>query len=392
MTHWIFNEEHELFRESVRKFVEKEMKPNIDQWEKAGEIPRSLYRKAGELGYLGIRFPTEYGGSGLDAITEAVLVEELTRSGGAGAAASLPATFSIAMSKIWLFGSEEQKQKYLPQGISGEKIFALGVTEPHAGSDVANIRAKATKEGDYYILNGSKTFITNGVNADYVIVAAKTREEPLHQNISLFIVDTSEKGFSVGKKLKKLGIHSSDTAELYLEQVKVPKENLIGYENAGFYYIMKDFQYERIQMALTSVVLAEMALEEAMKYSKERIQFGQPLANFQVLRHKMVDMAVDIEKARYITYRTLYLYNQGKDVVTHATMAKAYAAEMVRRVTDQALQIHGGNGYMMEFPVQRYWRDSRLQSIGGGTTEIMNEILSKQLNIVVERKNKLATF
>lgn len=386
MAHWIFNKEHEHFRDSVKKFVEKEIKPNIEKWEEAGEIPRSLYKRAGELGYLGIRYPVEYGGSGLDAIMEAVLIEELARSGAGGIGASLNATSTIAMSKILLFGSEEQKEKFLPQGISGEKIFALGITEPNAGSDIANIRTTAKRNGDYYILNGSKTFITNGVNADYVIVAAKTKDEPKHKNISLFIVDTSSDGYAVGKNLKKLGWRSSDTGEIYFDQVKVPAENLIGNENEGFFYIMKDFQYERIQMALSSVVLAEIALEAAMKYSKERNQFGQPLSKFQVLRHKMVDMAVDIEKARYITYRALYLYNLGKDVTTEATMAKAFAAEMVRRVTDQALQIHGGNGYMMEFPIQRYWRDARLQSIGGGTTQIMNEILTKQLNIVVKKQ------
>jgi len=391
MTHWIFNDEHEQFRQSVKKFVEKEMKPYTEQWEKEGIVPRSLFKKAGEMGYLGISFPEEYGGSGLDAIMECVLIEELTRSGATGAAASLTATFSIAMSKIWLFGNEEQKRKYLPQGISGEKIFALAITEPHAGSDVANIQTKATREGDHYILNGSKTFITNGTIADYVIVAAKTREEPRHQNISLFIVDTSSEGFSTGKKLNKLGIHSSDTGELYFDNVKIPKENMLGEEHSGFYYIMQDFQYERIQLALTSVVLAEMALKEAIKYSKERIQFGRPLSKFQVLRHKMVDMAVDIEKARYITYRALHLYNQGEDATLQATMAKAYAAEMVRRVTDQALQIHGGNGYMMEFPIQRYWRDSRLQPIGGGTTQIMNEILTKMLDITVEKSKITST-
>lgn len=386
MAHWIFSKEHEHFRDSVKKFVEKEIKPNIEKWEEAGEIPRSLYKRAGELGYLGIRYPVEYGGSGLDAIMEAVLIEELARSGAGGIGASLNATSTIAMSKILLFGSEEQKEKFLPQGISGEKIFALGITEPNAGSDIANIRTTAKRNGDYYILNGSKTFITNGVNADYVIVAAKTKDEPKHKNISLFIVDTSSDGYAVGKNLKKLGWRSSDTGEIYFDQVKVPAKNLIGNENEGFFYIMKDFQYERIQMALSSVVLAEIALEAAMQYSKERNQFGQPLSKFQVLRHKMVDMAVDIEKARYITYRALYLYNLGKDVTTEATMAKAFAAEMVRRVTDQALQIHGGNGYMMEFPIQRYWRDARLQSIGGGTTQIMNEILTKQLNIVVKKQ------
>lgn len=385
MTHWIFNEEHKLFRSTVRKFIEKEITPNIEKWEKDGETPRSLFKKMGDMGYLGIKFPTEYGGLGLDSIMQAVFSEEITRSGAAGVGASIEASSGIAMTKLWLFASHELKEKYLAPGIKGDKIAALAITEPSGGSDVAGMKTTAKKDGDHYILNGSKTFITNGINADYVIVAAQTRDKPKHANISLFVVDTNLEGYSVGKKLKKLGWRSSDTGELFFDNVKIPKENLIGNENEGFRYIMEDFQLERIMLALTSVTTAEIALEAAIKYSKERTQFNQPIVNFQVLRHKMVDMAVDIEKAKNITYRALYLYEQGKDVVTQATMAKAYATEMVNRVTDEVVQIHGGNGYMMEYPVQRYWRDARIQSIGGGTTQIMNEILVKQLGIILPK-------
>lgn len=381
MGHWIFNEDHDLFRQSVRKFVENEITPNVEEWERNGELPRSLHRRMGEMGYLGVKFPEEYGGSGLDAVTEAVLNEEITKCGSGGVGVSLLSSPGIALTKIWLFGNEEQKEKYLTAGIKGEQIAALAVTESNGGSDVAGMKTTAKKEGDYYILNGSKTFITNGVNADFVIVAAKTAVAPKHRNISLFIVETNSEGYEVGKNLKKLGWRASDTAELYFDQVKVPKENLLGNENEGFRHIMQDFQYERIFMAVSSVALAELTLEDTIRYSKERIQFNQPLANFQVLRHKMVDMAVDIAKAKNITYRALHLYDQKEDVVTHATMAKAYATEMVQRVTDTAVQIYGGNGYMMEFPVQRYWRDARIQSIGGGTTQIMNEILTKRLGI-----------
>ncbi|OLO37869.1 acyl-CoA dehydrogenase [Alkalihalophilus pseudofirmus] len=382
MSHWIFNEEHEMFRKSVKKFIEKEITPNVEQWEKDGEVPRSLYQRMGELGYLGIKFPEEYGGGGLDLITEAVLIEELAKCGAGGVGAALGSHTGIAMTNIWKFGNDEQKRKYLVPGIKGELISALAITEPSGGSDVSAIRTTAKKEGDYYILNGSKTFITSGVNADYVVVAAKTREEPAHHNVSLFIVETNWKGYSVGKKLKKLGWRSSDTGEIFFDNVKVPKENLVGNEHEGFRNIMKNFQFERISMALGCIGLGELALEDTIKYSKERIQFKKPLSEFQVLRHKMVDMAVDLEKARNITYRAIYLYNKGEDIVTEATMAKAYAAEMIRRVTDQAVQIHGGNGYMMEYPVQRYWRDARIQSIGGGTTQIMNEILTKRLGIL----------
>ncbi|WP_404332720.1 acyl-CoA dehydrogenase family protein [Mesobacillus maritimus] len=382
MSHWIFTEEHEMFRKAVRSFLEKEVIPFIESWENNGETPRSLYRRMGELGYLGIKFPEEYGGSGLDVIMEAVFTEELARCGAGGVGAAIGAHTTIAMTNIWRYGTHEQKLKYLVPGIKGEAISALGVTEPNGGSDVSGIKTNAKKDGNYYILNGSKTFITNGVNADYVIVAAKTRKEPIHRNISLFIVETNSEGYSVGKKLKKLGWRSSDTGEIFFDNVRVPKENLIGKENEGFLYIMNNFQYERMTLAVGCIAAAEKALELATKYSKERIQFKKPLSEFQVLRHKMVDMAVDIEKARNITYRALYLYNKGENCITEATMAKAYASEMLNRVTDQALQIHGGNGYMMEYPIQRIWRDARIQTIGGGTTQIMNEILTKQLGIL----------
>jgi acyl-CoA dehydrogenase len=384
MTHWMFQEEHEMFRKTVKKFVEKEITPHVEKWEENGEAPRELFERLGELGYLGIKYPKEYGGLGLDFLMESVFMEELTKCGSGGIGAAIGAHIGIATTPVWRFGTHEQKKKYLAPAIQGKMIAALGITEANAGSDVASIQTKAEKQGDYYILNGSKTFITNGVNADYVVVAAKTSDGPRHRNISLFIVETGWDGFSVGKKLDKLGWRSSDTGELYFENMKIPKENLLGKENEGFKYIMQNFQWERLTLALSSVALAEKALEDSIRYSKERIQFGKPIRQFQVLRHKMVDMAVDIEKARHMTYRAIYLYNKGKDVTTEAAIAKAYAGEMVSRVCDQAVQIHGGNGYMMEFPVQRYWRDARIQSIGGGTTQIMREILAKRLGITQE--------
>ncbi|MGM7680823.1 acyl-CoA dehydrogenase family protein [Cytobacillus sp. Hm23] len=382
MTHWIFTEEHKLFRRTVRKFVEKEVMPYVNEWEKEGGIPRSLFKRIGDLGYLGIKVPKKYGGLGLDYITEAVFLEELTKCGSGGVGAAIGGSIGIAMTPILNFGNDYQKTKYVQPTIAGDMVGALGITEPNAGSDVSSLRTTATKKDGYYELNGSKTFITNGVNADYVVVAAKTRNEPLHKNISLFIVETGWDGFEVGKPLQKLGWRSSDTGELFFENVAIPEENLIGNENDGFYYIMKNFQWERIILSLACVAQAEMALEASMKYSSERIQFNQPISAFQVIQHKMVDMAVDIEKAKHMTYRALYLFNEGKDITTEATFAKVYAGEMVNRVCDEALQIFGGAGYMMEYDVQRYWRDARVQSIGGGTTQIMNEILSKQLKIV----------
>ncbi|QQK78696.1 acyl-CoA dehydrogenase family protein [Salicibibacter cibi] len=382
MRHWIFTDEHELFRKTVRKFVANEMTPNVEQWEEDGEVPRSLFHRFGELGYLGIKFPEAYGGGDMDLVTAAVLTEEMARAGAGGVGASIGAHTNIALPVIANFGSHEQKEKYLAPGIKGEKIAALGISEPEAGSDVASMKTTATREGDYYVLNGSKTFITNGVNSDFAVIAAKTKEEPQHKNISFFIVEKGTEGFTTGKKLKKLGWRSSDTGELFFDHVNVPAENLIGEENKGFRYIMTNFQWERLVMALGCIGLADITLEAAVKYSKERTQFGRPIGKFQVLSHKMADMAVEIEKTKHLTYRALYLYENGEDALKETTMAKKYASEMINRVTDQAVQIHGGAGYMMEYPVQRYWRDGRIQSIGGGTTQVMNEILVKRLGII----------
>ncbi|MDF2681807.1 MAG: acyl-CoA dehydrogenase domain protein [Brevibacillus sp.] len=382
MSHWIFNDEHEMLRKAVRNFVKKEITPFVDQWEAAEEFPRELFARMGELGYLGIKFPEAYGGGGADFIADAVMLEELAKCGSIGVAAGIFAQTAIALTPIWRFGTDEQKRRYLSPGIRGEKIAALGITEADAGSDVASLRTTARREGDHYVLNGSKMFITNGVRADYVVIAAKTDPAASHRGISLFIVETSTPGYSVGKKIKKLGWRSSDTAELILDNVRVPARNLLGEENKGFYAIMQNFQWERITLAILSVGLADLALEQATQYARERTQFGQSLLQFQVTRHKLVDMAVSIESARSLTYHALYLYANGEDALTETTMAKALAGEMVNEVTDAALQIHGGNGYMMEYPVQRYWRDARLSAIGGGTTEVMNEILVKRIGLV----------
>lgn len=382
MSHWIFTEEHEMFRKTVRKFVEKKVTPYAEEWEAEGMIPKQLFEQMGELGYLGIKFPTDYGGGGLDHIMDAVLQEELIKCGAAGVAATIGAHTSISLPQISRFGNDDQKKRYLTPGIMGEKIGALAITESNTGSDVSAVQTNAEKQGDDYILNGSKMFITNGIRADFVVVLAQTDSSKGHKGFSLFVVDTNSEGFMVSNKLSKLGWRSSDTAELIFDHVKVPKENLLGEENKAFYYIMQNFQWERIVMAVQSVAIANLALDASIQYSKERIQFGEPLSHFQVLRHKMADMAVEIEKAKNITYRALYLYSNGEEATTEATIAKAFAGEMVRRVTDSAIQIHGGAGYMMEFPVQRYWRDARIMSIGGGTTQIMNEILIKRFGII----------
>ncbi|MFO7264370.1 MAG: acyl-CoA dehydrogenase [Bacillaceae bacterium G1] len=380
MTHWLFTEEHHRFRERVRQFVAEEVMPYVDEWEQKGETPREFFRRCGECGFLGLKFPAEYGGSDQGYIAEAIFIEELSRCGSGGVAAAIGAHANIAMTPVWKYGNDQQKRKYLAPAIRGEMIAALGITEPNAGSDVAGITTTARRVGDEYILNGSKIFITNGVHADYVCVAAKTDSSRGHRGVSLFIVESRWPGFKVGKSLKKLGWRASDTAELIFEDVRVPAENLLGEENRGFYYIMSNFQWERIWLALSSIAQAERALADARAWLRQRKAEGS--SNLCAQRQLLADMAMDVEKARQLTYAALYRYASGKDAVVETTMAKAYAGEMVRRVTDGALQIFAENGWTDDAPAQRYWRDARIQAIGGGTTQIMYEILVKRLGIV----------
>jgi len=375
MAHWLFQEEHEMLRRSVRAWVEKEITPHVEEWEEKGEFPRELFTRAGELGFLGLTYPEEYGGSGEDFLAGAVFTEELARCGSGGVAAGLGASVGIAAPQIYRFGSEELKKRFLASTISGEKIGALGITEPDTGSDVGSLRTTARDAGDHYVVNGSKTFITNGIRADYVVTAVKTDPAAGHKGISLLVIEKGTPGFSTARKLDKLGWNASDTGELVFEDCRVSKENLVGRENDGFYYLMGNFIWERLVMALGGVVGAQLCLEEAIRYARERIQFGRPLARFQAIRHKLAEMASLVETARCLTYHALSLYVAGGDALTAVTMAKIYACEAANRVADEALQIHGGYGYMMEYPVQRFWRDARIGTIGGGTTEIMKQII-----------------
>lgn len=379
MAHWLFKEEHELLRKSVRSWVEKEVKPHVEEWEEKGEFPRELYNRAGELGFLGLTYPEEYGGSGEDYLAGAVFFEELSCCGSSGLAAGLGASVAIAGPQIYKFGSEELKKRFLVPTITGEKIGALGISEANAGSDVASIKTTALDKGDHYVVNGSKMFITNGVRADYVVTAVKTNPAAGSRGISLLVIEKGTPGFGTAKKLDKLGWKSSDTGELFFEECWVPKENIVGTENMGFYYIMQNFAWERLVMALGAVAAAQRTLEETIQYAKQRVQFERPLAKFQVIRHKIADMATMIETARSQTYQALWLYMTGEDAITAVAMAKINACEMANRVCDESLQIHGGYGYMMEYPVQRYWRDARLGTIGGGTTEIMKQIIAERV-------------
>ena len=376
-----FTEEHGDLRESIRRYVETELRPHATEWEEARWFPNDVFTRMAELGFLGLKYPEEYGGQGGDYLHDAVLTEELTRCGSGGVAAGIGAHIGIATPPVWKFGTEEQKQRFLAPAIRAEKIAALGITEPGAGSDVAGIRTFAKRVDGGYVVNGSKTFITNGVRADFVVTAVKTTQEGGHQGLSFLILEKGMEGFSVAGKLDKMGWHASDTGELAFDDVFVPEENLLGEENKGFYLIMANFQWERLLMALGAVGSMERSIERTIEYAKERTAFGRPISGFQVTRHKIAEMALKLETARALTYEALRLFHEGHDAIKEVTMAKLLSQRSAFEVADEAVQIHGGAGYMREYEVERIARDTRLGPIGGGTDEIMKEILGRQMGL-----------
>jgi acyl-CoA dehydrogenase len=377
-----FSEEHEELRETVSRFVAKEIAPNVDEWEEAREFPRELFSRCAELGFLGLKFPEELGGQGGTHLHDAVWVEELARSGGSGGvAAGLNAHSSIAMPPIFKFGTEEQKQRWLPAGIAGEKIGALGITEPGAGSDVASLSASARRDGDSYIVNGAKTFITNGVRADFLVCACKTSEEGGHGGISFLVLEREMPGYEVSRKLEKMGWHSSDTGEISFSDVEVPAENLLGEENGGFKLIMANFAWERLLMAIGAVGAMQRLIEVSVAYAQEREAFGRPIGKFQAIRHQVAEMATLAETSRALTYNALRLFHEGQNPIQEVSMAKLLTQRAVLDIADQALQIHGGYGYMREYGIERAVRDARLGPIGGGTDEIMKEIIGKTMGL-----------
>lgn len=376
-----FNEEHEAFRQTVRAWVQREIVPHVGAWEEAEAFPRELYDKAAQQGFFGLKYPEALGGTGAGVFFEAVLHEELSKCGSGGVAAGLGAQATIATGPLHLFGNDELKQRFLVPAIRGEKIGAFAVTEPGGGSDVAGLKTTARKDGDHYVLNGSKTYITNGVVADYVIVAVKTDPARGHKGLSMVIVEKGTPGFGVSKKLKKLGWRASDTAELFFDDCRVPVKNLLGVEHDGFGQVMGNFVWERITLALGAVGAAEAILEGARSFVTERHAFGQRVSQFQVVKHQLAEMATELEAARQLTYHALRLHAAGEWALGATAMAKKVATEMCCRLADRALQLHGGAGYMMEYDIQRHWRDARLGPIGGGTSEIMNEIIAKQLGL-----------
>jgi acyl-CoA dehydrogenase len=377
----LFTEEHEELRRYVREYVERALRPHAEEWERAGDFPyREIFRQAGEIGLFGSKYEPQYGGTGPDLVADAVVTEELVRCASGGVAAAFGAHKDLGSYYLYRFGTEDQRRRWLVPAIAGEKITALAVTEPGAGSDVGGIQARATRDGEGWRLSGSKTFITNGSIADIVVVAAKTDPEAGRQGISLFVVEGGTPGLAV-RRVDTIGWRTSHTGELAFEDCGVPSDALLGDENKGFYQIMENFQWERIVMALAAVAGAESTLELAMAYARQRSAFGRPLAKFQVWRHRFADLATEIEAARSLTYHALRKIVAGEEAVREVSMAKWLATELHWRVADEAVQVHGGYGYMMEFPAQRAWRDARLGPIGGGTTEVMKEIIGRSYGL-----------
>jgi acyl-CoA dehydrogenase len=378
MNSMYFTEEHQLFRASFRDFLHKEVVPYIEQWEKTGTIDRFIWKKFGEMGFFGINYPTQYGGSNLDLFYTVIFLEELQKIKSSGFAAAMWAHVYLAMTHLSAEGSEAIKNEYLTASISGDKIGALCITEPFGGSDVAGMRTTAVKSGDKYIINGSKTFITNGVYADYYIVAAKTQPELGNKGISIFLVDTTIPGISA-TKLDKLGWRASDTAEIAFDNVEVSEENLMGEPNKGFPYIMQHFASERLIMAINAHARAEYAIDYTIEYMEQRQAFGTTLNKFQALRHTLVEHATEIEHCKIFNYAAISRLDKGEYVVKEATMAKLKSTKVADEAIYSCLQMLGGYGYMEEYPLARLFRDSRLGPIGGGTSEIMKEILSKMI-------------
>ncbi len=376
-----FTEEHEAIRKAVREFVNKEIIPYVEEWEEATEFPLSVFKKLGELGILGIRYPEKYGGGGSDYFASIVFAEEVARCGMGSLPMALAVQTEMVPPTILEFGSEKQIEKYLVPALKGEKIAALAITEPNAGSDVAGIKTYAVQDGDSWIINGSKMFITNATRADFFVVVVKTSKDKGFDGVTLFFVDKDTPGFTVSKKLDKLGMRSSDTAELSFDDCRVPKENILGSVGQGFYHIMWELQGERLIGSAGGIAMAQHCLDIGIKYAQEREQFNKPLAKFQALRHRFADFASQIEALRQFIYSTAYKFQNKEYPVKEISMCKLLSAQIAFDTADFVLQIHGGYGYMMEYPIQRLWRDIRLYRIGGGTDEIMREIIAKQIGL-----------
>jgi acyl-CoA dehydrogenase len=372
----LFGPEHEELRTSVRSFVDKELLPNAEAWERDEEFPREVFKRVGELGFFGMKYPAEFGGSGPDFLADAVVTEEFARCGSAGVSACLGAHKDLACLYVYNFGNAEQHKRWLAPSMEGKIVGALGVTEPDAGSDVVSIKTSARRDGDDWVINGAKTFITNGPWADFVVVATKTDPDAGHKGLTLFVVDTDSEGFS-SRRIRMLGWRTGQTGELTFDNVRVLDSHRLGDVGSGFYAIMQNFVWERLVMALGQVAGAQRTYDLARAYALDRSAFKRPVGKFQIWRHRFADMATRIAAGRALTYNALRLANEGQQPIREAAMAKLYTSEVAVKVADECVQVHGGYGYMMEFPAQRALRDSRLGPIGGGTSEIMRELIGR---------------
>ncbi len=375
-----YTAEHNIFRESLRKFLDKEIVPHIEEWEEAGIVPRRIWKKMGEQGFLCTDVPEEYGGSGGDFLYSVIVCEELVKSNFSGLTASLHS--DICVPYISAFASEEQKRKYLPGCVSGDIVTAVAMTEPNAGSDLAKIKTTASEDGDQIILNGQKTFISNGINCDLVIVAARdpaVKQE--HQAVDLYLVEAGTPGFEKGKQIKKIGWHSQDTAELYFTDCRIPKENRLGDKGSGFLKLMMKLQQERLVCAIGAVMAAEFILDFTIKYCKERNAFGRPISKFQHVQFEIVEMATETKLGRTFIDKLIMDHIEGKNIIVEVAMAKYWTTDMAFRVADRCLQLHGGYGYCEEYPIARAWRDLRVTRIFAGTNEIMKGITAKFMGL-----------
>jgi acyl-CoA dehydrogenase len=381
MERTLFKEEHDIFRAAFRKFMEKEVIPHHEKWEEEGMVPKALWKKAGEQGFLCPWLPEQYGASGADYLYSVVIVEEIARAGASGWAISLHN--DICVPYLASYGNDEQKQRWLPGCITGDLITAVAMTEPQAGSDLQAIRATAVKDGDSYVINGQKTFITNGICNDLCIVAARTdtKVDKPAKGMSLFVVEDGTKGYVKGRKLKKIGMHAQDTAELSFEDCRVPSKNLLGQEGQGFLYLMQKLQPERLICAIGAQAGARKALDLTIQYCHEREAFGRQIAKFQNTRFKLVEALTKIEVSQTFVDRLILEHAAGKDVTTETCMAKYWCTEMLNDVVDECLQFYGGYGYMMEYPIAKAYIDARVQTIFAGTTEIMKEVIARRTGI-----------
>ncbi len=378
--HFIFNEEHEQLRDSIRRFAQTELAPHAEEWEET-TFPDWVFKRMGELGFLGLSYPEEYGGQGGDYYSNLVLAEEIVHANSGGLTMGVAVHTDMATPPIHLFGTEEQKQRYLVPSIKGEKISCLGITEPDAGSDVSAIRTRAVRDGDEFVINGSKTYITNGHRADFIVLVTKTDPDAGYDGFTLFIVDTDTPGFIREKKLEKLGMHASDTALLAFDDMRVPADAILGQEGKGFYHIMWELQGERLIGAAGCVAGAQKCFEKTLEYALERKAFGRSIGHFQVIRHKFAEMATKIESARQMVYTTAWRHQNGEYPVREISMAKLHASRIAVEVADECIQIHGGAGYMKEYGVERVWRDMRLNRIGAGTDEIMLDVIGRSYGL-----------